>query len=152
MNYKMFKNVETIDPTTGEVTVLDIQLPINDTDNWLTVYFKGMDILCGLNKCLQKVLMACLKTCTYNETIYNGNIVHNDGYLKKIIEIEYGIKPLTVNNSINILCKKGILIKKAHGLYLINPELFWKGKITKRTKGTIRAIKQPNENFENGTN
>lgn len=149
MGCKTLKGVETIDPTTGEVLALDIQIPMNDTDEWLTMYFKGMDILCNLNKCLQKVLIACLKTCTYNERLYNGNIVHNDSYLKKIVETEYGIKPSTVNNSINLLCKKGILLKKERGLYLINPELFWKGRISKRTKGTIKAVKQPDVKNKN---
>ena len=107
-----------------------------------------MDILTDLDKCLTKVLFACLKTCTYEEDMYNANVVYNNPYLKNFIKKEYGITAATVNNSITKLAKKEILIKKEKGVYILNPTLFWKGRISKRTKATIKAIKQPEKKFK----
>lgn len=37
------------------------------------------------------------------------------------------MKPQTITNGINELCKKQILIKKDHGIYQLNPYCFGKG-------------------------
>jgi hypothetical protein len=91
---------------------------------YVKLYLQDIGRLNGLNTSEQKLL---------NELVFNmgyNNVVPGYKPIKEIIAAKIGIAYNTLNECIKDLCKKGILIRKARGFYIMDPNLFGRGTWT----------------------
>lgn len=88
---------------------------------YVKLYLQDIGRLNGLNNSEQKVL---------NELVFNmgyNNIVPSYKPVKQLIANKIGMQYNTLDKSIKELYNKGILIRKARGLYIMDPNLFGRG-------------------------
>ena len=128
-------DMHLINDRTGELTDY-VQTRRLTLEEFIMVFFSSYPQLLSLKGLELKVLMCCWKHSTYNkENDTTGNIVHNNASFKQHCREEgLGIKDASIDNNISALCKKGLLIKKCRGEYLLNPYYFFKGTLTQRSK------------------
>jgi biotin operon repressor len=75
----------------------------------------------GLNNSQQKILNALVKNMGYN------NVLPSYKPVKEMIAESLGMPYNTLNEGIKELHKKGIIIRKARGFYIMDPNLFGRG-------------------------
>lgn len=116
-------------------------------DEFIQVFFSSYPELFKLKGLQLKVLMCCWKHSTYNkENDTTGNIVHNNASFKQHCREEgLELSDASIDNIISSLCKTGLLRKKCRGEYLLNPEYFFKGSLSQRTKIQMQFIVEPVE-------
>ena len=89
---------------------------------YVKIYLDDIGKLQGLNNSEQKIL---------NELVFNmgyKNVVPSYKPVKEMIASKLDIKYNTVDKAIKQLHSKGILIRKARGFYIMDPNLFGRGK------------------------
>ncbi len=88
---------------------------------YVKVYLEDIGKLNGLNPTEQKLV---------NELVFNmgyNNIVPAYKPIKEGIALKLGVSYNTINEAIKSLYKKGVLIRKARGFYIMDPNLFGRG-------------------------
>jgi len=112
------------DNTTGNISEVEQFTThiVGREPDFVKMYIKDLGRMMDLNKSDDKILFSLLQTMGYD------NMIHIDMYTKKKIEEELSMPLNTINASIKNLYNAGILIRKAHGRYLVNPTLFARGK------------------------
>lgn len=114
-------------------------------DEFIMVFFTSCPELMKLSGVELKVLICCWKLSSFNpmsET--EGNIVHNNQSLKEFCKNQGATaSDANIDNAISILCKKRMLLKKCKGEYMLNPEYFFKGTLSNRSKIDLRFIVEP---------
>lgn len=106
---------EVIQTTRQEMTMFDKEPP------YVKFYLQDIGRLNGLNGAEQKLI---------NELVFNmgyNNIVPSYKPVKEMIAEKIGVAYNTLEAAIKELYKKGILIRKARGLYIMDPHLFGRG-------------------------
>lgn len=129
------KDYSILDNHTGEILDLNIIRKIT-LDEFIMVFFSSCPQLMNLTGNNLKVLICCWKHSSYNpENEERGNIIHNGpGFKSACKESGLDVSNAVIDNAISSLCKKGFLIKRFRGEYLLNPQYFFKGKLTSRSK------------------
>ena len=129
------KDYSILDNHTGEILDLNIIRKIT-LDEFIMVFFSSCPQLMNLTGNNLKVLICCWKNSSYNpENEERGNIIHNGpGFKSACKESGLDVSNAVIDNAISSLCKKGFLIKRFRGEYLLNPQYFFKGKLTSRSK------------------
>ena len=119
-------------------------------EEFIMVFFSSYPELFKLKGLQLKILMCCWKHSTYNkENDHSGNIVHNNASFKAHCREEgLDISDASIDNNISSLCKVGLLIKKCRGEYLLNPEYFFKGSLSQRTKVWMNFVVESNTDEE----
>ena len=114
-------------------------------DEFIQVFFSSYPELFKLKGLQLKMLMCCWKHSTYNkDNDTTGNVVHNNATFKQNCRSEgLDISDASIDNYISDLCKAGLLIKKCRGEYLLNPDYFFKGSLSQRTKIQMHYIVEP---------
>ena len=100
---------------TQEVSMFEKEPP------YVKLYLQDIGRLNGLNNSEQKLV---------NELVFNmgfNNIVPSYKPVKEMIADKLGMKYNTLDKSIKELHRKGILIRKARGLYIMDPNIFGRG-------------------------
>ena len=90
--------------------------------DFVKMYVKDIGQMLDLTKSDDKILFCLLKHMSYN------NIVYLVLPVKKMIMEELNIPLNTVNDSIRNLNNAGIIVRQAQGCYLVNPNLFARGR------------------------
>ncbi len=90
--------------------------------DFVKLYVKDIGRMFDLTKSDDKVLFCITKHMTFS------NLVFLVMPVKKMIMAELNMPLNTLNDSIRNLSNSGIMQRQAHGVYLINPNLFAKGK------------------------
>lgn len=90
--------------------------------DFVKMYIKDLSNIMELNKSDDKVLFSLLQCMGYD------NMILIDMYMKKKLEAELSMPLNTINASVKNLYNAGILLRQAHGRYLINPTLFARGR------------------------
>jgi len=138
------KDYSLLDNHTGEIIEFKQTKEVT-IDEFIMVFFNSFSHLFKLSGNEIKVLMCCWKMSSYNpfdET--EGNVVHNNGTFKDYCNAqELGLSKATIDNVICRLCKKGLLIKRCKGEYMLNPEYFFKGKLSNRSKIEYSFLVEP---------
>lgn len=114
-------------------------------DEFIMIFFSSFPELFSLQGAQLKVLMCCWKYSTYNaEQVEDGNVVHNNSSFKAYCKQD-GLETSDahIDNAISSLCKRGLLIKRCRGEYLLNPEYFFKGKLSDRSKLQLNILVDP---------
>ena len=137
-----FLNV--IDTQTGELTDY-FELRKVTLDEFIMVFFSSYPELYQLNGVQLKVLMGCWKYSSYNSANYaEGNIVHNNPSFKEFCRQDGLVtSDANIDNAISTLCKKGLLIKRCKGEYILDPRYFFKGKLSERSKIKFTFLVEP---------
>lgn len=137
-----FLNV--IDTQTGELTDY-YELRKVTLDEFIMVFFSSYPELYQLNGVQLKVLMGCWKYSSYNSANYaEGNIVHNNPSFKEFCRQDGLVtSDANIDNAISTLCKKGLLIKRCKGEYILDPRYFFKGKLSERSKIKFTLLVEP---------
>lgn len=133
-----------LDNHTGEIKDMVITRKIT-LDQFIMVFFSSCPQLMDLKGNHLKVLICCWKHSSYNPANeLEGNILHNSqGFKQACREDGLDVTDAVIDNAISALCRKGFLIKKFRGEYLLNPNYFFKGKLTNRSKVEINYIVEP---------
>jgi len=93
--------------------------------DYIKVYLDNIMFLAEISGWIGKILYELIKSVSYADK--GQFLIVNAGY-KRILAENLGIKPQSVTNAINQLAKKGILIRKERGVFLLNPQYFGKGE------------------------
>ena len=154
---KVFQNINYPDLSitnnkTGEEIKKGIsEIVVSNTDQFMMFFLNSLKVYENTFDNKTIVLFCCWKYSTYSEE-QCGNLITNDKTFKEQIALEgFNLSDGVVNNCITQLTRKGLLIKKNRGRYMLNPQLFFKGKITDRTT-LVHTLSytpiEPNENFD----
>ena len=138
-----------LDNRTGEILDLNLTKKV-DLDEFIMVFFSSCPQLMNLTGNHLKVLICCWKHSSYNpDNEERGNIIHNGpGFKNACKENGVDVSNAVIDNAISALCKKGFLIKKFRGEYLLNPQYFFKGKLSNRSRIQVHFTVEPEENEE----
>jgi len=139
------KDYSLIDNHTGELLEFKQTRKLS-LEEFIMVFFSSYPELFKLKGLQLKILMCCWKHSTYNkENDAFGNIVHNNASFKEQCREEgLNLSDASIDNNISTLCKSGLLIKKCRGEYLLNPDYFFKGSLSQRTKILMNFVVDPN--------
>lgn len=124
-----------LDKSTGEITEYK-QTKKVELGEFIQVYFSSCPQIMKLKGSYLKVLMCIWKYSTYNPANeMEGNLIYNTPLFKKYCHDE-GVSDSNalIDNAFSKLNKEGIIIKKCRGAYMLNPEYFFKGSLSSRTK------------------
>jgi hypothetical protein len=118
------KTTTTIDATTGEIlTTSTTQTFTGKTEpDFVKLYIDDVLRLKNLPQGRSTTLLHLLKYMGYN------NVLPAYKSVKKVMCADLGISMNTLNKHIDDLYKAGILIRQDRGLYIVDPQLFGKGK------------------------
>ena len=90
--------------------------------NFVKLYIQDVGKLMDLSPSGSKVLHMIVRSMNYY------NMVTMLKPVKEMMCQELGISLKTFNNQVDDLYQKGILIRKARAVYIVDPELFGKGR------------------------
>ena len=141
------KGWSLVDEYTGELLEYKQTKKIN-IDEFIMVFVSSCPRLIQLNGLHLKVLICCWKFSTFNPiNDETGNVVYNGRSFKEFCAREgLGSSPASIDNAISELCKQGLLLRKHKSEYLLNPEYFFKGTLSKRSKINMDFIVDPKQN------
>lgn len=136
------ENYSILDESTGEL--LDhYEVRTVDIDAYITVFFSLIPEVMKLNGRCIKVLMCCWKKSSFDSLSEEGNLLHNNQSFKDYVRSTgCDITDGAIDNCISILAKRGLLIRRCRGEYLLNPNYFFKGSLSDRSK--LRTLLQVN--------
>ena len=138
------KDYSILDRNTGEL--LDYRQTKKVTiGDFIMVFFASCPELFKLKGVPLKVLMCCWKRSSYNPACEEeGNIVYNNASFKQACK-EYGLdtSDANIDNAISSLAKRNLLIKRCRGEYLLNPQYFFKGSLSSRSKIDLHFTVDP---------
>ena len=134
-----------LDKHTGEVLEWRRTRTVS-VDEFIMFFFVSMPDLFKLKGLQLKVLMCCWKFFTCNDVEVEGNIVYNNRLLKDYVrQCGLNITDRAIDVIIHNLAKDNILIKKCKGVYMLNPQYFFKGKQANKSKLELRMLVNPTE-------
>jgi len=111
-------------PTTGVVTETEREQRIRfpKTEDFVMTFTKELGFMKNLSKGEMLVMFGFLKIVNReNELILNKSI-------KQRIADEFGLKINSMNPLISSMVKKGVILQKERGVYLLNTFIFGKGQ------------------------
>jgi hypothetical protein len=113
-----------VDYKTGEVTEMESfsKRQIEREPDYVKIYLKDIIRIKDLPSGMEKVLLSFIKCMSYT------NIILTYLPVKKIIAAELDISISYVNKCIDSFIKADIFLKMDRGIYLVDPELFGRGK------------------------
>lgn len=124
-----------VDLHSGEMHDYNVPRKI-EPEEFVMVFFSSCRDLMSLQGNQLKVLICCWKHSSYTpQDEEQGNIIHNcSGFKRACKDDGLDISNASIDNAISELCKKGFLIKKFRGEYMLNPHYFYRGKLKNREK------------------
>jgi hypothetical protein len=135
---------ELVDKQTGELLKYK-QVRKVSIDEFIMVFFTSYPELMKLTGVQLKVLMCCWKLSSFNPLKEStGNVINNNTAFKEYCKEEGVSAPSAgIDNAISMLCKKRLILKRCKGEYILNPEYFFKGTLSNRSKIDLRFIVEP---------
>lgn len=137
---------ELVDKATGELLKYKQTRKI-DIDEFIMVFVSSCPRLLKLNGLHLKVLICCWKYSTFNpKNDKTGNVVFTGtGFKEFCAEEGLTSPPASIDNAICELSKQGLLLRKHKSEYLLNPNYFFKGTLSKRSEIDLRFVVEPTE-------
>ena len=118
-----------VDNKTGEVTAENtevIEMGYVDTEpQYIKVYLDCILRFKGISSSFNPILLSLCKHMQYAD---QNQIVFVNKYIKEIICSECGVKIKRVEQAIKEFVDSGLLMRKARGVYLVNPYIISRGK------------------------
>ena len=135
------KQIESIQlGASGEIISAEIKtFKTVSAEQFCQVYLKDNEEFFKLTKAESNILAVLWYTSNYYEDkdiSLPGNKISLDAQLRDVIKTKTGLASGTIKNTVVSLVKKKMLLKdnRYNSVYYLNPEYFFKGKITDRTK------------------
>lgn len=118
------ERTQRVDVNTGEIFESEVmsKIQVDREPDYIKIYVKDIVRFKDLPTGMDKVLLAIISTMGYN------NIILTYMPVKKMIAKELKITISYVNKCISYFVKAGLLIRIERGIYLVDPELFGRGK------------------------
>lgn len=115
---------QTLDKETGELVTLEVKntCVAKSEPAYYKVYIQDINRIYGLNMSEQKIIQSLAANMSYN------NMVVLLKPIKDIMMEQLNMPLNTLNKGIQKLAEKGLLIRQAKSVYLINPYYIAKGK------------------------
>ena len=124
-----------VNTNTGEIQSAVAKIKVDSVDEFIFCFLNSIPQITSLDGNSMRVLMWCWKFSTFNSIKPEANYIHNDIDFKESIRNEGGnLSNGVIDLAVHNLCKKGFLIKKCRGKYMLNPDFFFKGTISNRSK------------------
>lgn len=104
-------------------------------DTFMMVYFNSMPELCNLDGRLIKMLIQCWMNVSVESIdgiVYN--VIRADGLFRHNVKASLDLTDKAINLYLSQLCIKKVLSRFNRGVYILNPEYCWVGKLEDRTK------------------
>lgn len=133
-----------LDEHTGEILDFYQTKKVN-LDEFIMVFFSCIPKIMELKGVALKILICCWKASSFNPiNTTQGNIIVNNAKFKEYVR-SCGVTALdaSIDNAFSTLRKKGFLLKRCRGEYMLNPEYFFKGTISQRSKLRFSVIVDP---------
>lgn len=132
------KQIESIKVGVGG-EILSAEVKTIKTVSACQIYLRDNEEFYKLSKAESNVLAVLWYTSNYYEDkdrALPGNKISLDEELRDTIKIKTNLAAGTIRNTITSLVKKKMLLKdsKYKAVYYLNPEYFFKGKISDRTQ------------------
>lgn len=126
------KEKELVDKVTGEVistTIENIvkQKFVNGNDRFFMLFSNTLEIMKELDKVSLLVLLYFGIEATEVDLKFTAT-----KFYKKKASLKLGMAYSTVVNAIQRLYRSDVIRRVDNGIYIINPEYFWKGTMNKR--------------------
>lgn len=140
------KDYSLLDNRTGEILEYSKTRKV-PMENFVMVFLSSHTDLLSLKGAQLKLLVCCwIHSSFNNNTCKEGNLLHNDAVFKDNCRKDgLNISDGVIDNTICQLNKKGFLIKKCRGTYLLNPDYFFKGTLSDRSKLQYTLKVEPGE-------
>ena len=121
----------------GEILSAEIKtIKTVSAEQFCQIYLRDNEEFYKLSKAESNVLAVLWYTSNYYEDKDRGNKISLDEELRDTIKIKTNLAAGTIRNTITSLVKKKMLLKDSRykAVYYLNPEYFFKGKISDRTQ------------------
>ena len=124
----------------GEILSAEVKtIKIVSAEQFCQIYLRDNEEFYKLSKAESNVLAVLWYTSNYYEDkdrALPGNKISLDEELRDTIKIKTNLAAGTIRNTITSLVKKKMLLKDSRykAVYYLNPEYFFKGKISDRTQ------------------
>ena len=124
----------------GEILSAEVKtIKTVSAEQFCQIYLRDNEEFYKLSKAESNVLAVLWYTSNYYEDkdrALPGNKISLDEELRDTIKIKTNLAAGTIRNTITSLVKKKMLLKDSRykAVYYLNPEYFFKGKISDRTK------------------
>lgn len=130
---RIYRSVETasrtVDTQTGEVLSEDTQTTemsyVEMEPQYIKIYLDCILKFKGISSSFNPILLSLCKHMQYAD---RNQIVFVNKYIKEIICSECGVKIKRVEQAIKEFVDSGLLMRKARGVYLVNPYIISRGK------------------------
>ena len=140
MTKKIFTKVTNpdlavVNTVTGEIESAVASVSVDSIDDFIFCFLKSIPQITSLDGNTMRVLMWCWKFSSFNPNIPDANYISNDLDFKEKVRGEGGnLSNGTIDLAFHTLKDKGFLTKKCRGKYMLNPDLFFKGTLSNRSK------------------
>ena len=144
MNNKTNVNIKQIESIKvgvgGEILSAEVKtIKTVSAEQFCQIYLRDNEEFYKLSKAESNVLAVLWYTSNYYEDkdrALPGNKISLDEELRDTIKIKTNLAAGTIRNTITSLVKKKMLLKDSRykAVYYLNPEYFFKGKISDRTQ------------------
>lgn len=121
----------------GEILSAEIKtIKTVSAEQFCQIYLRDNEEFYKLSKAESNVLAVLWYTSNYYDEALPGNKISLDEELRDTIKIKTNLAAGTIRNTITSLVKKKMLLKDSRykAVYYLNPEYFFKGKISDRTQ------------------
>ena len=121
----------------GEILSAEVKtIKTVSAEQFCQIYLRDNEEFYKLSKAESNVLAVLWYTSNYYEDKDRGNKISLDEELRDTIKIKTNLAAGTIRNTITSLVKKKMLLKDSRykAVYYLNPEYFFKGKISDRTQ------------------
>lgn len=128
------KDYALLDKHTGEILEYKQTKKVS-IDEFIMVFFSGFPEVFKLEGNALKVLMCIWKFSSFNLHAPEANMFINNVLFKEFVRKEgLDIADSTIDVYVSTLNKKGLILKKCRGTYMLNPDYFFKGTLSNRSK------------------
>ena len=133
-----------LDKATGEILEYRQTKKVS-MEEFIMIFFSSFPELFKLQGVHLKILLCCWKYSSYDaDNVKEGNVFHNNSSFKGFCRQDgLDISDPQIDNAVSALCRRRLLIKRCRGEYLLNPEYFFKGKLSNRSKLQLNLLVDP---------
>lgn len=130
---KKLDGFNILDKTTGELLDYRVVKKVN-LEEFIMIFLSSIPEVVKLDGRLLKVLAISWMESGFGDA-ERGNIIHNNMSFKETVRKHIPeLSDSSIDNAFTQLVKAGMMIRVCKGEYELNPDYFFKGKISDRTK------------------
>lgn len=136
-------NINLVHNQTGEIIDVLHTTVVDTIDEFGFLYVNNLELMYKLSRLQTNILFYCWKHMSFSQGD-DGNKIYNTKTFKQgIINDGITLNPSSIDVAIHSLVKKGLLIRLGRGEYLMNPKVFFKGRLADKAKLEHRIVFNP---------